>query len=273
MTRLLNFAASSSVRNIGLSAAVAAVVLTMFIHNDGVKDCPDGRRYTSGKPQPTPFHRRWCGWPRRLLIASSFAGILFVAATLGAWWQALLFVTLPGVWFVATRPTTVDAPAMALAWGSSLLLPSHPYAAIGLACASGYVHERGPVFAALYSWSPLPLLGLVAVGWWRRPARADGDRFVGLPSFRATVQTHKRAQDWLSWGSYVFATRGVIPIAALVGVPFSAWAALAVATASRLVATDNSRIVLWGCPAVIVALHDVPMWAVAVHALSFVRMF
>lgn len=256
-----------------LSGALALVVLAVMVWQDNIHDCPDGRRYTSKKPQPTPFHRRWCGWSRKALILSSFAGIVFVAATLGAWWQALLFVTLPGVWFCATRPTTVDAPSMALAWGSSLLFPSHPVLACGLSAASGFIHERGPVFAALYAWSPLPLVGLVASGWWRKPWPKDADPFVGLPSLRETIRAHKRMQDWLSWGSYVMATRGVIPIAALVGVPLSAWSALVVATASRLVATDNSRIVLWGCPAMIAAMHGVPHWAVAVHVLSFVRMF
>lgn len=256
-----------------LSGAVALGVLAMMVWQDGIHECNDGRRYTSNLPQPSPFHRRWCGWPRWLLITSSYVGLLFVASTIGAWWQALVFVTLPGVWFLATRPTTVDAPAMALAWSSGLVLPRNPYLGTLLACLSGFVHERGPVFAALYAWHPLPLVGLVAIGWWRKPAPPDGDKFVGLPTLNATILRHKRAQDWLSWGSYALATRGVIPMAAMAGVPLSAWLALAVATASRLVATDNSRIVLWGTPPMIAALHGTPMWLVAVHTLSFVRMF
>lgn len=256
-----------------LSALISIVVLAVMVWQDGTHDCNDGRRYTSSKPQPSPFHRRWCGWPRWLLIACSYVGVVFVAATLGAWWQALVFVTLPGVWFVATRPTTVDAPAMALAWASALLIPRNPYAATFLACLAGCVHERGPVFAALYAWHPLPLVGLVAIGWWRKPAPPDGDRFVGLSSIRETICVHKPTQDWLSWKQWIFATRGLVPLAALSGVPLSAWGAFAVAGASRIVATDNSRIVLWGAPALIVAMHDVPMWAVAAHALSFVRMF
>ncbi|HVJ90555.1 MAG TPA: hypothetical protein VM580_12190 [Labilithrix sp.] len=256
-----------------LSGAVAVAVIAVMVWQDTVKECNDGRRYTSGKPQPTPFHRRWCGWPKWLLIASSYAGLVFVSATLGSWWQSLLFITLPGVWFCATRPTTVDAPAMALAWGSAMLFPKYPYFAVLLSCLAGFVHERGPVFAALYVWSPLPLIGLVACGWWRTAAPHDGDPYVGLPSFRATVAAHRKMQDWLSWGGYVVSTRGLIPIAALVGVPLSAWAALAVAHASRLVATDNSRIVLWGAPPMIAAMHDVPHWAVAAHVLTFVRMF
>lgn len=256
-----------------LSALVALVVLALMVWNDGMHACNDGRRYTSGLPQPTPFHRRWCGWPKKLLTASSVAGLVFVAATLGSWWQSLLFVTLPGVWFVATRPTTVDGVAMGLAWGAALLFPINPYAAVGLSCLSGFVHERGPVFAALYAWHPLLLVGLVCIGWWRKPWPKDTDPFVGLSSLRETILVHKKMQDWLSWKGYVISTRAVIPIAALVGVPLSAWVALAVAHASRIVATDNSRIVLWGAPPMIAAMHGVPMWAVAVHALTFTRMF
>lgn len=258
---------------LALPAIVAAVVLAMMVWQDGVNECNDGRRYTSGKSQPTPFHRRWCGWPRKLLIACSYLGVVFVAATLGSWWQSLMFVTLPGVWFVVTRPTTVDAPAMAMAWAGALVFPHNHWAAVMLSMASGFIHERGPVFAALYAWHPLLLLGLVSVGWWRKSAPFDGDKFVGLPSLRDTIRVHKSTQDWLNWKSWLFATRGLIPIAALVGVPLSAWAALAVASASRIIATDNSRIVLWGAPALIVAMHDVPQWAVALHALTFVRMF
>lgn len=256
-----------------LAGAVALAVIALFVWNDGIKECNDGRRYTSKRPQPTPFHRRWCGWPRRLLIASSLVGLVFIAATLGSWWQSLLFITLPGAWFCATRPTTVDAVSMAFAWGSALLFPRHPYLAVALSCVSGFTHERGPVFAALYAWHPLPLLGLAFIGWWRKPAPKDGDKFVGLPSLREVIRTHKPMQDWLHWGGWLISSRGLIPIAALVGVPLSAWAVLAVAHASRIVATDNSRLVLWGAPPMIAAMHDAPMWAVAAHALSFVRMF
>src|SRR5574338_730768 len=146
-----------------LSGAVALVVLAVMVWQDGIHDSNDGRRYTSGKPQPTPFHRRWCGWPKWLLTASSYLGVLFVASTLGSWWQSLLFVTLPGVWFIATRPTTVDGASMALAWGAALVFPRQPYLAVLLSCLSGFIHERGPVFASLYAWHPLLLVGVCCV--------------------------------------------------------------------------------------------------------------
>lgn len=256
-----------------LSLAVSVLVVALYLWQDGAHGCPDGTRYTSKKAQPTPFHRRWCGWNAKVLTGASLLGLVFVSSMLGSWWQAALFVTLPGAWFIATRPTTVDGPSMALAWGSALLFPRYPYAAVALSACSGFVHERGPVFAALYSWSPWPLLGLVASGWWRKPAPRDSDPWVGHAKFLEVVSVHRKAQDWLDFKAYAFATRGLIPIAALCGAPPSAWAAMAVATASRVVATDNSRIVIWGAPALIVALRDVPQWAIAVHCMTFIRMF
>lgn len=254
-----------------LPTMVAIGALALMVWQDGIHECNDGRRYTSGTPQPTPFHRRWCGWPRRLLIACTYVGLVFVASTLGSWWQALIFSTLPGVWFCATRPTTVDAPAMALAWASALMMPRSPYVATLLACLSGLIHERGPVFAALYAWHPLPLIGLVSIGWWRKPAPRDNDPFVGLSSIRDVIRVHKRMQDWLSWKAWVFPSRALVPMAALASVPLSAWFAFALASATRIVGTDNSRYILWGAPPMIAALHDTPLWLVAVHAMSFLR--
>ena len=64
---------------------------------------------------------------------------------MGDWKRALLLLTLPGGWFIATHPTTVDAPAMMLAWGASLLMPSHPYIAVCMSILGGVIHERTPV--------------------------------------------------------------------------------------------------------------------------------
>ncbi len=138
-----------------------------------------------------------------------------------------------------------------------------------LSIASGIVHERGPVFAALYG-NPILILGIPYV-WWGKSAPPDGDSFVGLPGLGAVVERHRKVQAWLDWRQLVMPTRALIPLAAWVGVSPHAWLALLVATAVRLVGTENARFVMWGALPIVAELHDVPAWIVAAHALTFQR--
>lgn len=234
--------------------------------------CNDGDRYTSGKAQPSPFHRRWCGWNATALRVVTWLSLVALGALMPGWKGAVLLLTLPGAWFLATHPTTVDAPAMLLALVAALLFPTCPYVAVLLACLSGFIHERGPVFAALYAGSPFLLIGLVAVGWWRRPAPPDADKLVGRPGLIATIQAHRRYTDFLDWRVNLLSLRGLVPLAAYYGVSPLAWLAVLVAFASRLVGTDASRFLFWAAPVLVRELGDVPAWLVLVHACSFRRM-
>lgn len=255
------------------AACIAILVLAMFVWQDGVNRCNDGVRYTSCAPQPTPFHRRFCYWPPMALQIATWLSFAFIATSLGTWWRSVLFITLPGVWFCATRPLTVDGPSMALAWAAALLRPTHPWIAIALAFLSGIIHERGPVFAMLYAGDPAMLFGLAgATLFWRHPAPRDTDAFVGLPTLKATVYAHKGMQDWLDWKAWLYPTRAIIPLAASAHIPIGAWAALVVASASRIIATDNARLVMWGVPPILMAIHDAPPhWLIALHAFTFIR--
>jgi len=246
------------------------LIVAVFLWQDGLHECADGNRYTSMRPQPYPFHRRFCWWPKRLLQTTSLVCLIGLGVAMGSWKGAVLLLTLPGSWFIATHPTTVDAPAMLLAWCASLLMPTHPYIAVVLSCISGVVHERGPVFAAIYAWHPLLLIGLVGVGWWRRAAKPDNDMLVGR-GFMHSLKASRPYNDFLDGHTTLVGLRGIIPLAAWFGVPLSAWAALGVAFASRAVGTDFGRFVLWGAPAVIANLPDVPVWMIAAHVLTFRR--
>lgn len=254
------------------SAVIAVLFIAMYVYQDGVQPCNDGRRYTSRRRQPSPFNRRFCGWNAELLAWCTWCFLLLTAVTLGAWWKALLFMTIPGVGFCATRPHTVDAVSMGLAWGAALHVPHHPGMACALALASGFVHERGPVFAALYAWHPLPLVGLLGVMWWRKSAPSDGDPYVGLPTLRATLAAQKKMQDYVDWKGWLYPTKAIVPLAATEQVAPSAWLALALATATRIMGTDNARFVMWGVPPVLASMTRAPLWLVAVHAMFLVRM-
>jgi hypothetical protein len=181
-------------------------------------------------------------------------------------------MTLPGAWLITTRPTTVDAPAMLLAWCSSLAWSSgHPFAAVGLSCMSGIIHERGPVFAALYAWHPLPLVGLCCVGWWIVPAPADADVRVGR-GLRWSLGIHRMDHDWLEPKQTLLALRGLPLLAAAYGSSPAAWATLGFAWLSRITGSDLGRFVFWAAPALVRDLPDVPAWMVMLHAATFVRM-
>ncbi len=254
-----------------ISALVTLALIIVCIWSDGVNECNDGNRYTSGKPQPYPFHRRWCGWPARALQVTSIGSLLLLGTLMGDWKHALVFGSLPGFWFVATRPTTVDGPAMLLAFSASLLFPEHPALAVALSCLSGWIHERGPVFAALYAWNPVLLVGLGAVGWWRKAADADGDVRVGR-GFLWSIGIHRQDHDWLSWEQNVFALRGLPLFAVGYGVSPAAWVTLAFAWCSRLVGSDLGRFAFWAAPLMVRELPDLPAWMVLTHAVTFRRM-
>jgi hypothetical protein len=179
-------------------------------------------------------------------------------------------MALPGVWFASTHPTTVDAPAMLFAWLGSQLMPTHPVIGVLLSILGGFVHERAPVFCALYAWSPWPLLGLVASGWWRRPMPSD-DKHNGHGLLGA-IRAHKVYTDWLDMRTHWLHLRGVWGALAWYGCPLRVWATVAVALGSRAVGTDGGRFLLWAAPAVIATVPgDVPLWALALHVATFRR--
>lgn len=253
-----------------LAILATLAVMAVYLWQDGVYDCNDGRRYTSMRAQPYPFHRRFCWWPKRLLQVTSWGSIAMLGSLMGDWKRALLLMTLPGAWFVVSHPTTVDAPAMLLAWCASLLMPTHPYVAVALSCVSGVIHERGPVFAALYAWHPLLLLGLVGVGWWRKAAAQDSDKLVG-GGFLHSLRVSRPYNDFLDAKTTFLGLRGLPLMAAYFGVGWQAWVTLAVAWASRAVGTDFGRFVWWAAPALVVKLPDVPLWMVALQIGTFRR--
>ncbi len=255
---------------------VGLLAVLVFVWQDGVNNSQDGARYTSGKPQPSPFHRRFHAWPARLLMVLTWASFVAIAASMNGWGRALMLLSLPGVWMCIVMPTTVDGPAMALAVASSCLWPSYPVASVCCSILSGIIHERGPAFAAIYAGSPWLLVGLIGVQWWAKkgaPNHASpelADRLVGHKGFLATALAHRPHVDLLNEGGLVFALRGIPIVAAWQGAPIQAWVALAVAYGSRVVGTDTARCMMWAAPALL--MHcDPPWWVVALHCMSFRR--
>lgn len=254
-----------------LWAALASLVcIVVHAWQDNVNNCNDGNRYTSGRTQPYPFHRRWCGWPKRVLIVVTYLSLVAMGTLMGSWKGAVLLMTLPGAWFISTHPTCVDAPSMLLGMLAAIVMPLNPWVAVLLSLLSGWIHERGPVFAALYAWHPLLLVGLVAVGWWRKPAKADSDELVGRGLMSAVV-AHKPYVDWLDMRVNALSLRGLWLAMAYYGCSVRALCTVAVAMLSRIVGTDSCRYIFWAAPIIVRELPDVPAWFIVAHVATFRR--
>lgn len=257
--------------NAALCAIVASITIAVYQFQDGIHDCADGDRYTSGKPQPAPFNRRFCGWPRWLLRPVTLLSLVALAMMMGDWKKAALLMTLPGAWFIAIHPTTVDAPAMLLGFVAATLAPAHPWAAGVIVVLSGAIHERGPVFAAVYGWNPLLLIGLLGVRWWVKRAPQGTDNLVGH-GVLAAIRAHRPYQDWLDPKVVLLALRGVLAWPVYAGTSAAGWSAFAVAMGSRLLGSDTGRFLFWAAPIMIRDMPEVPAWVLALHIATFRRL-
>jgi len=249
---------------------------------------PDGARYLAARP-PAPFHLRvlipwlcqdiaarwlaaaWCG------LAAMALGIMLLAPT----WQAgvaaaLLAAALPMVRFNIEHPVLVDLPALGLATlAAGLWHVGWWPAALLVVLLAGAAKETAPVFAALFAWTPVLLLGLVVpliVRWRREP----GDDV--LDEHNAWVLAHpiQAAREYHDGWLRNLDPRLVAPWgAAVVALAAPTWqlaAVLAVAYAQLLIATDTVRLYQWAAPVVaLAAVAAVPWqwWPVLIVATAF----
>jgi len=230
---------------------------------------PDSARYVlagQGHRVARPFHLRWLlpfvcrDVPRRWWIVWSLSWPLTAAAmvvlALGrglelgpAVGAAALLVALPGLLGpVVVRPVGVDLPALAVGlWAAALLELGWWPAAVVLVLVAGSVKESTPVFAALWAWHPLLLVGLLAPAIRAVCSRPELDPVTaGNPTLlevhnhpvRTALEAHRdRARDawlWLwPWGA---------SLAALVRPSVAVVSTLVAAHAQLLVATDTVRL-------------------------------
>ncbi len=231
---------------------------------------PDELRYWRPGPRVRPFHYRWllpavCGqklqrWKSVQIVSlGALGGLLWVYT--GKWWACLLILGCSGVLFNLKWPVLVDLPAMALALGAAVAWRSGLWwLAIILALIVGAVKETSPVFAAVWAWNPVLLVGLVSP-FVRHFRRSGTDTVpVGTPAalaisepFSQSWQHHKDLAVWtwvLPWG---------VLLAALANPSPQLGVCLALAYAQCIVATDTVRLYQWALP--VVALCAVPMLA------------
>ena len=251
---------------------------------------PDGTRYLAmgrGRPAPKPFHLRWLmPWLcrdvyRRWMTATAVSWILAAIGTafLADGWErgvaaAVMFAALPGMRCLLRCPVTVDLPALAcavwaaVAWGHGLSAVAVLLVVVGAACK-----ESAPVFAALFAWTPVLLVGLVvvAIRWafWR-PCAVAHDPMRAFPSNtshaeHAWILEHPFAAGWKYHRQKLFdgltmVTPWGAAIVALAGLDVQLGVLLLVAYGQLAVATDSVRLYQWAAPLMcVVACTVVPV--------------
>jgi hypothetical protein len=174
---------------------------------------------------PRKEHWLWC------TVLCAVGSALVLGSELGPW-AGIWFLCLPVVRTWICCRALVDPPGFFFAlvsWG--LLRQGQIEGAVAAAILAGGCRETAPVFAALWSWSPWPLLGLIAVGWWR-------------PRAGATVLALRAPH--LAWNA--FGLTG--PYAVLFGSGPSFWATLGAAWGQTFIATDDQRLLSWAAPVI-----------------------
>jgi hypothetical protein len=229
---------------------------------------PDGARYLiagQGRPVARPFHLRWllpaiCGddpklwsivwwasWP------TAAAGMVWWGFSAGLLWQQfaampILLLTLAGVWGPhVVRPVGVDLPSMAVSIVAVAALEAGWWPlAVVLVLIAAAIKESSPVWATLWAWHPILLVGLVVpiiIGVWRRPVLDEVTQNPVLQRvhdhpIRSAMEHH--AGKWrdprmvAQWGPC---------LAAFYSPSLRVAAVTAVAYAQMLVATDTYRLI------------------------------
>lgn len=234
---------------------------------------PDAQRYWiagGGDEVAKPFHLRWLlpavckqqvrrwwavwalSWP------ILFGSVFWLGADLG-WQRALLAAVLccglPGVWGPSVvRPVGVDLPGMALgALAAALIVHGHVWPAVIVIGLAAQVKESMPVWAALWAWNPVLLVGLAFVVFNVAVIRPGMDAVTAKPELRAihdhpvaTALRYRSAvsqPNWPWWRNFwiVLAPWGVC-LAALYRPDWRVLVVLGVAHLQLLVATDTARL-------------------------------
>lgn len=246
---------------------------------------PDGHYYlrmARGGLAPRPYARRmllpfllgphparWATCTYLSLLATPFAAWAYFAA-MGLDGARLVFAVallcaLPGVWRCSLRfPVLLDAPSFVIALVIAALArrfpveggASWPVAAAFavLAILGGATRETIPVFAALWSWSPWPLVGLAAVGWWRRAAPPDA------PWLEHPIREALRLRRDIGLDGTLYLRPFGAALAGLVHPTAQTIATVAVAHLQLAAAQDTIRLTVWCAPVLVLhAAQVVPL--------------
>lgn len=211
-----------------------------------------------------PHPERWRTLTRLSLAWTPLAAVAYFAsrglADAHVAFAAALLCALPALRLPARLPVLTDAPAFAMALLCAALAPRHPWAAALLSLPLGAARETAPLFAAIWSWSPVPLVGILAAGWWRPAADPSPAEPWLVHPWREAWALRRRvgldADIYLRpWGA---ALLGLVPT-------WQVAATVALAHVQLLVAVDTLRLTVWCAP--VLAFHAAAIppawWALA----------
>ena len=227
-----------------------------------------------------PFHYRWLlpallgnriqNWAVCTHLSVIAVAVLTAVYTRSPWMVCVAL--LPAMRFTWHHPVLVDAAGMALALAAAVVLPYSLPIALLLAALSGCVRETAPVWAAVYAWNPVLLVGLipVAVRALQRPGNDVLDyenAWILAHPIRASKKYH--AGQWLDPRVMLLPWGGML--AGLAAFDLRLTTAIALGYGQLLVATDSVRLYQWAAPVVAWAcVQALPFWALPLVAVSVV---
>lgn len=240
----------------------------------------------AGERTARPFNRRillplLCGehvWRWQVVSYSSLflLAALLVTLTLTrgfsppvALFVLLLFCGFPSLKFWIKTPVLTDTFGMAVA----LLTVVLPWPWNLIICSVGaFGRETVPIFAAIYCWDPILLVGLIPIGIYAVVAPTGPDQMGRDEWLKHPVQTSQKFKK----GKWTDAGLWITPWgAALVGCFFPSpqlVVALIVAYAQTLLATDTVRLYVWAAPVLLLhAAHVETHWILPLLMLHWVN--
>lgn len=197
-------------------------------------------------------------------------GLLTAVYCRSPWMACVAF--LPGIAFSWRHPVLVDATGMAATLAAAVVFPWCWPAALVLVLVAGCVRETAPVWAAVYAWNPLLLVGLVpvAVRWLMRQGDDVLDaenRWIIDHPWQASRKYH--AGQWLN--PFLMVTPWGPLLIGLGSLDVQLAAALAVGYGQLAVATDSVRLFQWAAPVLALATtRVVPAWALPFVAIGVI---
>jgi hypothetical protein len=187
----------------------------------------------------------------------------------------VFLLTLAGVWGPhVVRPVGVDLPAMAVSICAVAAFEQGWWPlAVALILVAGSIKETSPVFAALWAWHPLLLIGLLAPAVIAVFNRSELDQVTAQPVL-SRVHDHPVRSAWEHHAGKWRDPRMVVQwgpcLAALYRPTWQVAAVVAVAYAQLVVATDLYRLVhvAAGPLLAVAAVQVVPVQWLAVAAVA-----
>lgn len=247
---------------------------------------PDSARYIlagQGKRVAKPFHLRillpwicendekkwravWLAcWPLLICLATAFAALQDLEIHQAAA-AAALVALLPGVWGPpVVRPVGVDLPGMVIALGAAIAFETGwwPLGTV-LITAAALTKETMPIWAALWIWSPLPLIGLAAPAVVAIVRKPEIDEITAHPNLREVhdhpIRTALKAHQNQWRDAWIMVAPWGVCLAALIDPSWPLAICLLAAYAQLFVATDTTRLLhtAAGIPMAIAAVATIP---------------